>query len=166
MRRALIATAGTVIGLVALLDYRSSSPLGRSAVGVTTGKGVTVAPGPGSASASTSTPTTAGPGATTPTTAPAGSGESGTFAGANVAYRYGDLEVSITVEAGRITAISVPEDTAADPRSQFINGQALPILTREALAAQSVRFDVVSGATYTSDAFAQSLQAALSKLRA
>jgi uncharacterized protein with FMN-binding domain len=43
----------------------------------------------------------------------------------------------------------------------MINSEAVPVLVQEALAAQGVNFDVVSGATYTSDAFAQSLQSAL-----
>ena len=71
--------------------------------------------------------------------------------------------MQITVANGRITNISIPQESASDARSQFINGQAMPILTSEALAAQSLKFDVVSGATFTSDAFAQSLQSALTK---
>jgi uncharacterized protein with FMN-binding domain len=46
-------------------------------------------------------------------------------------------------------------------RSIEINDQALPILVHEALVAQSAQIDQVSGATYTSEAFTQSLQAAL-----
>jgi uncharacterized protein with FMN-binding domain len=80
-----------------------------------------------------------------------------------VNYAYGDIEVRVTVTDGRITAISIPSESAADPRSESINSQAIPILTREALAAQSLHFDVVSGATFTSDAFAQSFGSALTK---
>jgi uncharacterized protein with FMN-binding domain len=65
---------------------------------------------------------------------------------------------------GKITSITYPIENATDSRSQSINSQALPILTREALDAQSLHIDVVSGATYTSDAFAQTLQAALQKI--
>jgi uncharacterized protein with FMN-binding domain len=50
-----------------------------------------------------------------------------------------------------------------DGRSQMINSYAVPILEQEAVAAQGVNINVVSGATFTSDAFAQSLQSALSK---
>ncbi len=45
----------------------------------------------------------------------------------------------------------------------MVNSAAVPVLMREAVAAQGVNFDVVSGATFTSDAFAQSLQSALAK---
>jgi uncharacterized protein with FMN-binding domain len=46
-------------------------------------------------------------------------------------------------------------------RSAFIMGQSLPQLRQEALQAQSANIDMVSGATYTSQAFIGSLQAAL-----
>ena len=51
-------------------------------------------------------------------------------------------------------------------RSQYIMSQALPILRQEFLAAQNANIQNVSGATYTSQAFAQSLQSALLKARA
>ena len=51
-------------------------------------------------------------------------------------------------------------------RSQFIMSQALPILRQEFLAAQSAKIQMVSGATYTSQAFIQSLQSALLKAHA
>jgi hypothetical protein len=46
-------------------------------------------------------------------------------------------------------------------RSQFIMTQALPILRQEFLNAQSAHIQLISGATFTSDAFEQSLQSAL-----
>jgi uncharacterized protein with FMN-binding domain len=51
-------------------------------------------------------------------------------------------------------------------RSQYIMSQALPMLRQEFLAAQSAHVQVISGATVTSEAFAQSLQSALLKLKA
>ena len=51
-----------------------------------------------------------------------------------------------------------PRTTPLDGRSQMINSYAVPILEQEAVAAQGVNINVVSGATFTSDAFAQSLQ--------
>ncbi|MGH9095489.1 MAG: FMN-binding protein, partial [Acidimicrobiales bacterium] len=73
------------------------------------------------------------------------------------------IQIRITMSGGRITQITTPQESATDGRSQSINSQAVPILTREALAAQNLNFDVVSGATYTSDAFAQALQSALGR---
>jgi uncharacterized protein with FMN-binding domain len=46
-------------------------------------------------------------------------------------------------------------------RSHFIMSQSLPTLRTEALAAKTAKIDQVSGATYTSEAFISSLQAAL-----
>ena len=48
-------------------------------------------------------------------------------------------------------------------RSQFIMSQSLPLLRQEFLQAQSPNVQMISGATYTSQAFVQSLQSALAK---
>lgn len=150
MKRAAIATAATVVGLIALLDYKSSGTIKQSNVSVGGASGPT-----------SSVPTTTAP-ATTPSTAVPATTEAH-YTSQDVVYRYGDIQIEITVAGGRITHISIPEEGATDPRSQFINSQAIPILTREAMAAQSLNFDVVSGATFTSDAFGQALQEALSQ---
>jgi uncharacterized protein with FMN-binding domain len=60
-----------------------------------------------------------------------------------------------------MTAVNVPVYPNHTDRSVFINQQALPMLVREALQAQSTRINLVSGATDTSYGFAQSLQAAI-----
>lgn len=67
----------------------------------------------------------------------------------------------ITLKNGKITdvtAVSYPSD---NPRDQEINSYAIPQLRREALNAQSAQIDSVSGATYTSGGYKQSLQSAL-----
>ena len=102
----------------------------------------------------------------TATTVPAGgnsAASSGTYTGQLVDYAYGDIEVSVTIKGRRIISVSVPQNDPTDPRSQMINLQAVPILEQEAVTAQGLNFDAVSGATFTSDAFAQSLQSALQK---
>ena len=99
------------------------------------------------------------------------------FAGAAYqADRWGPLQVTITVRktttvtAGnrkvtrKITAVSVPTYPNHTDRSVYINSQALPILKSEALRARmSANISLVSGATYTSEAFAGSLQSAILK---
>jgi len=96
------------------------------------------------------------------------------FAGAAYqADRYGTLRVVITVKkttrAGkvtrRITAVSVPVYPNESGRSAYISENAIPILRSEALRAQSASIDLVSGATYTSEAFAGSLQSAILKAK-
>lgn len=154
MKRAATATAATVVGLIALLDYKSSGTIKQSSVSV--GGAV----GPTSSVPATTAPATAP--STTPSTAAPATTEA-QYTSQDVVYRYGDIQIEITVAGGRITHISIPEEGATDPRSQFINSQAIPILTREAMAAQSLNFDVVSGATFTSDAFGQAFQEAPSQ---
>ena len=94
------------------------------------------------------------------------------FTGATYeADRYGSLQVVITVKkttsgkkvTRKIKAISVPVYPNHTGRSLYISDNAIPILRSEALQAQSARIDLVSGATYTSDAFASSLQSAILK---
>ncbi|HEX5407529.1 MAG TPA: FMN-binding protein, partial [Pseudonocardiaceae bacterium] len=62
--------------------------------------------------------------------------------------------------AGKLSDIVVLQQTSGG-RSEQIDSYALPVLKAEALAARSADIDVVSGATYTSQGYAQSLQAAL-----
>jgi len=65
----------------------------------------------------------------------------------------------------RLTAVSVPTYPNHTNRSVYINRTALPILKAEALRAQSANVNMVSGATDSSDAFAQSLQSAILKAK-
>jgi uncharacterized protein with FMN-binding domain len=81
-----------------------------------------------------------------------------------VQYGYGELAVKVTVRGGRIVAVAVPDIQTAEPYSQQLASQAIPMLRSEVLAAQNANIQGVSGATYTSQAYAQSLQSALDKL--
>jgi uncharacterized protein with FMN-binding domain len=101
---------------------------------------------------------------TSNTTGSASRTASGSFTGADVPTRYGDVQVSITVVHGRITDVGWLKLPFDRPRSQSISQQASPILRSEVLAAQSAQIDLLSGATYTSDAWATSVQAALSQV--
>jgi uncharacterized protein with FMN-binding domain len=91
--------------------------------------------------------------------------------------RWGSLQVTIVVRktttitgskkkvTRKITAVSVPTYPNHTDRSIYINQTALPILKAEALRAQSANINLVSGATDSSDAFAQSLQSAILKAK-
>jgi uncharacterized protein with FMN-binding domain len=87
---------------------------------------------------------------------------SGTIDGTVVDTRYGPVQVEVTVSNGKVTAVTAVE-LPSGGRSGAISGYASPILSSEALTAQSSNIDLVSGATYTSEAFASSLQAALNR---
>jgi uncharacterized protein with FMN-binding domain len=81
--------------------------------------------------------------------------------GASVDTRYGPVQVQLHVRAGRIvsaTAIDYPQGSGRD---REINSFAIPVLLKETIAAQNARIDTVSGATFTSDGYRTSLQAAL-----
>ena len=91
--------------------------------------------------------------------------------------QWGSLQVTIVVRktttitgtkkkvTRRLTAVSVPNYPNHTNRSVYINQTALPILKAEALRAQSANVNMVSGATDSSDAFAQSLQSAILKAK-
>ena len=91
--------------------------------------------------------------------------------------RWGSLQVTIVVRktttitgtkkkvTRKITAVSVPTYPNHTDRSIYINQTAIPILKAETLRAQSANINMVSGATDSSDAFAQSLQSAILKAK-
>jgi uncharacterized protein with FMN-binding domain len=154
MRRALGALAATVVGVVWLVTFRVT-PLPVDAVAAEPTSSRTQAPTatvPGRATARASAVPSATPGT------PAGAG---TFTGALVDTRYGPVQVRVIVSDQKVVdvqAMTLPRDRA---RSAAISQYSGPILRSEAIQAQSARIDVVSGATYTSIAYARSLDAAL-----
>jgi uncharacterized protein with FMN-binding domain len=114
-----------------------------------------------STSAATTTDTTTTAPKTTTTTPKTTSG-SRSVNGSVITNRFGDNEVTLVVKGNKIQDVryALPTDR---PRSAEINAQAGPLLRQEVLQAQSATINVVSGATYTSDAFAQSLQVAIQR---
>jgi uncharacterized protein with FMN-binding domain len=83
-----------------------------------------------------------------------------TYKGPVEEMRWGPVQVSITVKNRKI--VKVKAMTAPDSfRSEFIQGQAIPLLRQETLQAQSANIDEISGATDISDAYAASLQGAI-----
>jgi uncharacterized protein with FMN-binding domain len=172
MRRALVATAGTVVGLVALLSYKASGPHPLQRVQVSGGQSSPAANAvPPSSTPVTTVPATtvpgsaSGSGSTVPATTspPAAAAGKRTYTGQDIQYVYGDIVVAVSLQGDKIVNVSVPQNNAIDGRSQMINSYAVPILEQETVAAQGVNINVVSGATFTSNAFAQSLQSALSQ---
>ena len=81
--------------------------------------------------------------------------------GAVVSTPFGDVQVRLTHVGSTITDIHALHLTDSSQHSASISAYAAPILRREAIAAQSAQIDMVSGATYTSEAYQQSLQAAI-----
>jgi uncharacterized protein with FMN-binding domain len=162
VKRAPIVIAGTVAGLVAVLEFHTT-PAKLAIPG-----GVALPASTGGAGTTGSTGTTGQPGAS-----PSQSGQSPAAAqsavrratGPRVNYSFGVLSVKITVSSGKVTKVAIAYlNDYANPRSQEIDQQSVPILEQEALQAQSASIQGVSGASYTSAGFTQSLQSALHSL--
>jgi len=152
MKRApLLVLAGTVAGFIGVLSFHTR-PAGPVASGAPAGGGTS-----GGTPAATPKAASAG-------RPPAGGGAARTALGAEEQFNFGVLDVQVTVRGTRITDVSVPTLQVAEPTSQQICEQAIPMLRSEALAAQGASIDGVSGATFTSEAYARSLQAALDRL--
>ena len=81
--------------------------------------------------------------------------------GSVVQTRFGSVQVQITVQAGKITDVTALQLTDAERKSVQISNRAAPLLRDEVLQAQSADVQTISGATVTSDAYLNSLQAAL-----
>jgi len=114
------------------------------------------APAPGATAAPTDPSATA-----TPAGGGGGSGSAATtIDGPVISTRFGQIQVEVVVSGGKLTDV-VALQLPTGRRSGSISNYAEPVLHQEALQAQSAKIDTVSGATYTSDAYAKSLQAAL-----
>lgn len=160
MKRVVASVLGTVAGLVALLSFKSHNhPL--HAAGALPSAGVPATAGtPGAAA--TSAPPANRPAGTS--ARPAGTGSARTVMGNAEQTQYGIVQVQVTVTGTHIDNVSFVQLQAFDGRSQEINSEAAPILLQETIAAQSSHIDAVSGATYTSDGYVQSLQSALDQV--
>ncbi|MBU6536236.1 FMN-binding protein [Streptomyces sp. NPDC057245] len=141
VRRAVLAGAATVSGIVLLLSLKPASD-------------------PGSASAA---------GGAVPPAAEAPQGGrgvgTGTVTGDAADTQYGPVQVRLTVSGGKVTraeAVQAPKGGQSDQ----VTADAVPKLNQAAVTAGTADIDAVSGATYTSAGYQQSLQSALDKAAA
>jgi uncharacterized protein with FMN-binding domain len=116
-------------------------------------------------SAASAAPSASPPAATSATTAPTTASTAvKTVNGDAVQTRYGDVQVAVAFSGTTITKVSVLEAPQESGRDMEITSYAVPVLSREVLSSQSAKVDTVSGATYTSDGYLQSVQSAIDKL--
>ena len=87
----------------------------------------------------------------------------GAYTGPVVDAYYGLMQIQAIIKGGRLTSIRVLQYPSDRRTSVFINRQALPMLRDEVISAQSANVDIVSGATLSSEAFIQSLGAAMTR---
>ncbi len=81
---------------------------------------------------------------------------------AGVVY-YGNVRVKALIQDGVLVALQFLEYPHHHPTSMVINTRAMPLLQAETIRTQDADVDIVSGATFTSLAFSDSLTSALSK---
>ena len=160
--------AGTLAGLVGVLVFHTTP----SRPGFATASGASGSSGPAAGtSPKASPPASAGHSSATAGASPTRTAASHqasatrTAVGAGVNYNYGVLSVRVTVAGKKIVKVGIASlDDGGDFRSQMIDQQSVPILEQEAIQAQNANIQGVSGASYTSAGFIQSLQSALHSL--
>jgi len=171
MRKVVLALLLTAVGLGLLLSFRSraatgtTTALGGSALSggvstTTTSAGTTPSPS-ASASATPSASASASASASTSAAKTTSGVKSGTFTGTAESTQFGDVQVQAVVSGGKLTNVVVLQVPDRGGYEDQIVQVAVPELKTEALSAQSANIDVVSGATYTSQGYAESLQSAL-----
>jgi uncharacterized protein with FMN-binding domain len=143
VRRALLTLGGTAAGLAALFSFKSHSLAAADPAASTP-----------TASAATSQPMASG-------TQSGTSMSTRAVTGAVANTQYGPMQVQVTFAGTKITKVTVLRRTDDGATSDVIDSNAIPKLTSETLIAQSAHIDAVSGASYTSSGYIQSLQSAL-----
>jgi uncharacterized protein with FMN-binding domain len=142
LRRIMIGVAATASGIVLLLALKQ--PGGSSVAGATA-------------------PPATGAGASAGAAAGAAAGADGTVLGNPVNTQFGPVQVRLTMTGGKIAKAEAVQAPDSQARSKSITADAVPELNQAAVTAQSARIDAVSGASYTSKGYQDSLQSALDK---
>jgi uncharacterized protein with FMN-binding domain len=150
MKRAAIVTGAAVVGVVWIASFKiTPHPSGVAAVPST----------PTPSEGATTSPATPG---RLPTPSPSPShAPSGTFLGGDFPNRFGDVQVRVVISNGHIADVLPVQMPYDRERSAYISQVAGPMLRTEVLRAQSAQIDIISGATYTSESYAQSVESAL-----
>jgi uncharacterized protein with FMN-binding domain len=137
MNRSPVVIAATVAGLALALGFRphATGPISASSAGLTTGN--------------------------------AHVSGAQTVVGSDQALAggLGDIQVKVTAANGKIVSVGMAQMNLHGPQSQQISNNVIPQLQRQTVAANGGPIHGVSGATYTSKAYATSLQAALDQLK-
>jgi uncharacterized protein with FMN-binding domain len=182
MRRAIITIGGTVAGLAALLAFKSHPATDASAAVTPGTTSPALAAGPSSTvgsgmadGASSKHDAHSATGSGTPSATKSASGTASrspsgaatrTVTGTVAHTQDGPVQVQLVLTGKQIIKVNVLQQTDNGQESSQIDSFAIPKLTSETLTAQSARIDAVSGATYTSQGYIQSLQSALDRASA
>jgi uncharacterized protein with FMN-binding domain len=156
----MIASLLTTAALILLLSFKTPAT---TTFG--TGNAPVVIP-------STPAGTTSQPGATgqPAATGQTGTGQKGSFTGQKtgsaVQIPFGTVQVQVTFQGGKITDVQPVQMPSDQRHSAEISSAVAPMLHDEVLQAQSAQVNTISGATYTSMGYLQSLQSALDQAAA
>jgi len=162
VKRIILWGLSTVSALVVLFGYHTST----SSVMATTGEGTFTGSLQGNTASGSGTTTS---GAAPPSDGTTGSGKStgqaaaasDTITGDVAQTRWGPVQVQLEVSGSRITNVTILQYPDSNGRDIEIANYSLPQLIQETLDAQGDSISMISGATYTSQGYLQSLQSAL-----
>jgi uncharacterized protein with FMN-binding domain len=156
--RAAVAIVATAIAVVLLFSFKTPDQARpRTPAADVSQASPTPSPSPSDSGSGAPTPTPTNPGPTY---------KDGQYTGQDSQNQFGDTQVKVTISGGQITDVQAVQLPFDRPRSAEISQYAAPQLHDEVLQAQSAQIDSLSGATYTSDAYAQSVQSALDQAHA
>ncbi len=163
MRRAVIVLGSTAAGLAALLSFKTHSVAAADPAPSAPAPSATAPQAASSSTGSAAAKASTTPKASTTQASTATQAATRTVTGTVASTQYGPMQVQVTLAGTKITKVTVLQRTDDGSESDQIDATAIPTLTSETLAAQSAHIDAVSGASYTSSGYIQSLQSALDK---
>jgi uncharacterized protein with FMN-binding domain len=150
-----LSTLSAVLLLVGFDASRHGGSLTASAPVVSSGQSTTTS---GTGGTSSSSGGTSGS-----TSGSSGGSRTTTVTGDVASTQWGPVQVQLLVRGGTITTVKVLQYPNGNARDVQIADYALPILVKETTQSQSAQIDMVSGATFTSQGYLQSLQSALDR---
>jgi len=161
MKRAVITIAATVAGTAGVLAYNPAvHALGTTSGATTSGGATSGAAGGTSGGQASGSQSGSGPSAGSGSSSGA-SNSSGAVTGQAVQIPWGNVQVQVSFDGKKITDVQAVQMPSSDGHSMMIAQMVQQTVSQEVVQAQSAHVDMVSGATYTSTAYLQSVQSAL-----
>ena len=166
--KAKLASAAASVGVL-FLGWQAGTAHGQTALTPTTPTTTTTTSGAsgtsGGSSSGTSSSGTSSSNSSTSGGTSASTSASGTYTGTTETHRYGSVTVTVKLSNGTITNLNADVVSDGEHRSESINAEAVPMLESEIKSANSADVSTVSGATYTTTAYLESLQSALDQAK-
>lgn len=170
MKRSTVVALGTIAGVAGVLGLNPEAPdLTASTAGTVATETISTESSKSAATSPTSSTSPQVSATASATPSATASAETNTATGDNITgtsaqTQWGPVQLTATVADGKITAIKAVAYPANDGKSMQISNYSIPVLNKEAIAAQSASIQSVSGATFTSRAYMLSLQSILDQM--